>query len=70
MYLENPGGWFGAALCREKGGSVFTIGENFKKGGGKKRKRRVTYAQVHSVNVRAEYLFLLAVLLTVWLEGL
>lgn len=41
-----------------------------KKGGVKKKKRRVKYAQVLSVNVRAEYLFLLAVLLTVCLEGL
>ena len=43
-----------------------------KKGGGKKRlKKSIMYAQVHSVNVRAEYLFfLLAVLLTVCLEGL
>ena len=50
--------------------ACYTTGEKLKKGGVKKEKRRVMYAQVHSVNVRAEYLFLLAVLLTACLEGL
>jgi len=69
-YLKNPGGWFEAALSRKKGGSVYTMGEKLKKDGGKKEKRRVKYAQVHSVNVRAEYLLFMVVLLTVCFEGL
>ena len=49
---------------------MYTMGEKLKKDGGKKEKRRVKYAQVHSVNVRAEYLLFMVVLLTVCFEGL
>ena len=49
----------------------FIVHNPKKKAGGKKRlKKSIMYAQVHSVNMRAEYLFLLAALLTVCLEGL
>lgn len=48
--------------------ACYTTGEKLKKGGVKKKKRRVKYAQVLSVNVRAEYLLLMVVLLTACLD--